>query len=308
MAQLVTKFFYNIETRKLSNAAGLSRSGAAVVVPAVYLKQENPIFHVDFIRSDGSLVTDVFLADDVWGFAGDDDFDPGSTNMLLSADDQFNLPADRPDLDVAGGKICYRVNGDSAELDAAFVALSNVEKLPKFFGEIQNFNLAAANPKSIFRFDMDALNLVNNAGAGPAPTPIGDFYTKVETDAKLAGKEDLRTRPVTGIDATVAATTTANTIPALRKRIVKFYDIETTAITGTAGMPDIEIKTDGGAIIVPPTTMLVAEAVVGGLMRLETVHNRMLAAGEIVQVRIATAGTSTTHVISVFDDGVEVDV
>ena len=72
-------------------------------------------------------------------------------------------------------------------------------------------------------------------------------------------------------------------------------------------MPSIEIKTDGGAILVPETAMLASEGVVGGLMRLKSVHNRILAAGEKTQLRIVTPGTSTTHTIAVYDDGNEVD-
>lgn len=301
MAQLLTSIFYNIETGKQSNSSGLSKSVFAV--PIVYLKQKDLIINVDFVRANGAAVTDLFTLTDTWGFSADDDFDVGSALQLQSSDGEFNVPGDRSDLDVVNGKISFRIDADTTELTTALAALSDLE----LTGEIQVFNAAETNPKAVFRFKITARNLVDNASAGPAPVPAASFYTKGETDALLGGKEDLRTRPVLPVDATVGATTDIQTTPAIRKRIVKNYYIETTAITGAAAMPDIEIKTDGGAILVPATTMLVSEGVVGGLMRLKTVHNRILAAAEKTQVRIAVAGTSTTHVLTVYDDGIEVD-
>ena len=122
------------------------------------------------------------------------------------------------------------------------------------------------------------------------------------------GFEDLRIQSALGIDAKVADTTDIQTTPTLRARFVQNFLIRTTDITGVAGMPSIEIRTDGGAILVPETVMQISQGnVVGAVMRLESTHKRILAAGEKTQIRIVIPGTSTTHTLSVYDDGIEVD-
>ena len=301
MAKKIFKFFYNIDTFQISDINGNTLGDSAF--PQTFLKQQDLVLAIDFIRNEGVAVTDLFLNDDVFGFAAAQDFDVATALLLQTSDSGFNVSGDRPDLDVPNGKISVQIDADSGPL-ATFLGVSQIETLE---AEIQLFAAAATNPKGVFQFKIKARNLVDNAGAGPAPAPVGSFYTKIEEDAFHAGLEALRTRFLAGVDATVAATSDIHTVPALRTRLVRFFDIRTTAITGAAGMPTIRIKTAAGVELVPPTAMTVAQGVVGGHMRLETVHDKVLAAGEKTQVEVTVAGTSTTHVFTIYDDGNEVD-
>lgn len=302
MAQQLTSIFFNVDSGALSNSAGLSKSGQ-FVKPIIYLKQKDLILSVDFIRADGTAVDDLFLANDTWGFAADDDFDTGSTLMMQSGDSEFNIALDRPDLSITNGRISLRLDADTTELTTALAATAEIE----IKGEIQCFNFGETNPKAVFRIGLTVRNLVDNAGAGPAPAPVGSFYTKAEADALLGGKEELQTITTVGIDMKVLATTNLFTIGTGRKSIPKAVYVNTTAITGASGMPKIKVVTDGGAELFPATKMDASgEGVVGGLMRLELTHDKMLAAGEIVQLEVTDAGTSTTHTVSAFYNGLDV--
>lgn len=293
--------FINVNTKTQALADGTPAPNSAV--PSVFFQQKNLVLAVNFIDDSGNLVTTLFTATDSFSFAADEDFDRSATlPWILTPDSGFNVPGDRPDLDVAGGKISIRLDANTGRFGTGIGVLRDKQ----LNAQIKAFSAAETEPKSVFSHFIEAFNLIENTGAGPT-APVSNFYTKAEADALHAGLEDLRTRLATSIDAKVAATTDIQTTPALRARIVKNFIIRTTAITGAAGLPSIEIKTDGGAILVADTVMPVGAGVVGGLMRLESTHDKILAAGEKTQLRIVTPGTSTTHIISVYDDGIEVD-
>ena len=142
------------------------------------------------VRSNGSAVTDLFSLTDSWGLSADDDYDVASALMLQSLDAEFNIANDRSDLDVVNGKISFRIDADVTELSDGLGVLPEID----LKGEIQVFNSGEANPKAVFRLDMVARNLVDNASAGPSPTPAASCYTKTQADALVPGKEAMTVR------------------------------------------------------------------------------------------------------------------
>lgn len=301
MAKKIFKFFYNIDTFQISDVDGNTLGDASF--PQTFLKQQDLVLAIDFVRNLGLPVTDLFTLTDAFGFAADKDFSTATALLMQTSDSGFNVLNDRPDLDVENGKISVQLDADTTQLES-FLGVSQIETIE---AEIQLFAAAATNPKGVFQFKLKVRNLVDNAGAGPSPTPAGSFYTKVEIDSFLLGKEDLRTRPKSGVDATVAATSDIQTIPTLRGRIVKNFFIRTTELTGLAGLPTVKVQTDAPVELIGPTVMPAGAGVAGGIMRMKTLHDKFIAAGEKIQLVVTVAGTSTTHVITLYDDGVEVD-
>ena len=273
MSSQLFQMFINVETNTQALEDGTPAPNSAF--PAVFFQQKNLVIAVDFIDGSGNAVTNLFNNDDSFSWAADDDFNRAVLPWMLTGNSGFNQPGDRPDLSIVNGRLSYRIDANTTEYDTEIGVLRDKQ----LSAQIKAFNAGETEPKSVFNHFIQAFNLIENTGAGP-PAPVSNFYTKAEADALHAGLESLRTRPKLAIDAKVSATTEIHEVPALRARMVENYRIRTTAITGAAGMPSIEIKTDGGAILVPETAMLASEGVVGGLMRLKSVHNRILAAGE----------------------------
>lgn len=54
-----------------------------------------------------------------WFFAIDNSFDPAHNDLVVTQNSMFNLSADWSDLDVANGKICWRVDTATTQLKSA---------------------------------------------------------------------------------------------------------------------------------------------------------------------------------------------
>lgn len=68
------------------------------------------------LKKDGAATT--FNPDpaSTWNFRVDTDFD-SSPDLIVSENDQFNIVGDRTDLDIAGGKISFRVDTNTTQLE-----------------------------------------------------------------------------------------------------------------------------------------------------------------------------------------------
>lgn len=88
----------------------------------LYRKTE-ALFLVDLISDDPSVEGGFKLFKpelaSVWAFNIDNTFDPTSSDLVASDDSQFNIAGDRSDLDVANGKISFRVATTSTALETA---------------------------------------------------------------------------------------------------------------------------------------------------------------------------------------------
>lgn len=293
--------FYNIETAALSNSVG--RTLRPADFPRITEGQKNLVLKIDYIRTGGDLVTDLFLNSDTYNFNGAQDFDDATALLMQTTDSGFNFAGDRTDLDVTGGKHSLRWDADSAPL-VTFLDGTPILPSSEIMGQIDVFPAAVTEPKSSFGFKYFVLNALT--GTGPA-APLTNFYTKAETDALLAGKEDKQTTAATNKDGTVAAVHDVFTVPASRDSMPLKGFVKTVSITGSAVLPKIRWKTDGGIILHGPVLMSASEGLAGGIMRFSFGNDEALVAGTIVQAEITDAGTSTTHVLDFRYNGIEED-
>lgn len=69
-----------------------------------------------------------------WLFGIDDRFDADHADLVVSLNDQFNIPGDRTDLDIVNGKICWRANLATPELKAALSTLASTTETKTMYG------------------------------------------------------------------------------------------------------------------------------------------------------------------------------
>lgn len=284
--KLLTSIFYNVESQKQSNSRGQSKG--TIRQPIVTLKQQNLVIGVDFVDSDGVPVTDLLTLTDTFSFTADNDFATGTPLKLLSTDSEFNIVGDRPDLDVVNGKISFRIDAATLDLET----LLGTEDFKELTGEIKIFDAATTNPKAVFRLTITANNLVDNSGAGPSPSPVALFFTKIEVIALLAGKEDLGSGQSTTIDFTVSGTTDIFTV--LVDTVYRLEDVgdRTDSISGSGSPHTFKVKTSAGDL----TSVLTSHATaVNEFTRIVTTHDVLLLAGTIVQYEVIDPSTFTTH-------------
>ena len=287
MALQTFPLYYNIDQQKLVDS-GNSEIFTPQNSPVVFRDLEDIVFTMDFFRDNGTLATDVFELTDTWSFEADDDFDEASTSLIQSLDAEFNIGGDRSDLDVAGGKISWRVDTTSTNLETAIDTLGELS----LTGEVKVTAAAATVPKARFQFKLIVKNKVHSTGT--PGSPVSNFYTKAEVDALLAGKNDtVDFATVTTIDFTATATHDVTTVPTGKVMIVERVLDITKTITGagTAAFwkPKTDAPTDLGSAIESDSNALNA------IGRREITHETTIPAGEKVQIEITTGSTATTH-------------
>jgi len=81
------------------------------------------LFRAHLLRSDG-VTAYAPPADALWLFGIDNAYTPDKVDLVVSANDQFNIAGDWADMTVAGGKISWRVDLTSATLKTALAAAS----------------------------------------------------------------------------------------------------------------------------------------------------------------------------------------
>lgn len=312
MALEIQTINYNIDTRLQSSSTGTTLRNQDL--PRITRRQQNQVLAINLLRDDGSPVSDVINADDVFSWVAElkDDFDLSTTPQMKTLNANINRIGDRPDLDILNGKLSVLLDADTQELldtlkdDATAISSVTLNM------ELQIRNLGDSLAKAIYRWDVDngdgliVLNIADDAGAGPGPTPVGDFYTKTEIDSFLLTKEELQSPLAnTGVDAKVAAVQNVFTLPALTEHIAQTGYVVTRAIAGLAGLPTIQWKTSGGLILSPAIVMLASEAVIGRIMEFELDNGIIIPAGDIIQAEVTNAATSTTHTIDYKYNGQE---
>ncbi len=284
--------FVNIERDRQTSATGQDVSQKEL--PTVTLSQKNLVLGIDLIREGGGAVTDILLANDSFSFAADDDFDSGSTPLMLSPDVEFNVPGDRPDLDIVNGKISVRLDADTAELGTSLGTTR--EKV--ITGEIKAFNSSETNPKLISHFQILARNLVE--GGGVPGAPVSNFYTKAEADALFYTKAAVDALVAGGlpfesanVDFKTPATHNIATVPAGKKWLPLWFFDRTDAITTPAAAASIKLKTDGPRDL---TSVVVSDSnAVDDITRVQLTDTTLVLAGEILQAEITVGSTAATH-------------
>ena len=304
MALEIQTINYNIDTRRQSSSSGATLRNQAL--PQITRRQQDQVLAINLLRTLGGAVTDLINADDtfVWVAELKDDFDQTTTVQMKTFNVNINRIGDRPDLDVVNGKLSVLLDADTLELLGTLGAGPGATGTVTLSMELQIRNLGAPLPKAVYRWDVDkkdgliVLNIIDDAGAGPGPTPVNEFYTIPEIDAIVAGLEQLQSpAPNTGVDAKVAATETVFNIPAVTEYIARTGYVVTRTITGAAGLPTIQWKTSAGLILSPAIAMSASEAQVGHIMEFELDNEIIIPAADVVQAEITIAGTSTTHTI-----------
>ncbi len=312
MALEIQTVNYNIDTRRQSSSSGATLRNQAL--PQITRRQQNQVLAINLLRTLGGAVSDLINANDVFSWVAElkDDFDLTTIAQMKTLNANINRIGDRPDLDIVNGKLSVLLDADTQELLDTLkdddTAISNVT----LSMELQIRNFGDLLPKAIYRFDVDkgdgliVLNIMDDAGAGPGPTPVGDFYDKPTIDSFLAAKEELQSPAANiGVDAKVVAVENVFTMPALTEHKAVAGDVVTRVITGLAGLPTIQWKTSGGLILSAAVAMIADEAVVGGIMHFELDNGIIIPPPDIVQAEITIAGTSTTHTIDYKYNGQE---
>jgi len=302
MALQIISINYNIETGRQSSSGGTTKRNQDL--PIISRRQKDIVLAIDLVRSNGSAVSDLIELTDTFTWAVDLDFDQTTVPKMKTTNSGFNIPGDRPDLDIVNGKLSLRMNADTGELATDLGIGTGAKSKRTYSMELQIFALAAGNAKGIFLFDTElgdgitVKNILDDAGTGPAPTPVINFYDIAQIDSFLADKENLQSPPgPTGIDAKIAADTNVFTLPAATEYKAGTGDTITREITGAAGLPTIQWKTSGGLILSPAIAMSASEAQVGHIMEVELDNEIIIPAADIVQAEITIAGTSTTHTV-----------
>lgn len=286
MALQSLNIFYNVDIGRQSGANG--EEARQDTFPLIYRQQKDLIVNVDFIRTGGGAATGIFLATDTFEFAADVDFISGTVVALKTLNTGFNTPGDRPDLDVAGGKITFRVDGNTVEL----VEKLGSEAAITLFAEIKAFPLAISDPKAVFQFIFNARNLVDPAGGVPNP-PISNFFTKAEILSLIAGF-NTRSFEVAVADFKTPATFDLYTVPAGKLgKVVSVEDV-TDAISGGGTPHTFKAKTDDGPRDLG-TPILSTSDTVGRQTRVLITDLDMIPAGSKVQAEITIGSTFTTH-------------
>ena len=300
MALQIIPITYNIETGRQSSAGGTTKRNQDL--PIISRRQKDIVLAIDLVRSDGSAVDDLIELTDTFTWAVDDDFDQTTVPKMKTTNSGFNIPGDRPDLDKVNGKLSLRMDADTAPLATDLGTGAGAKAKKTYDMELQIFAAAAPNAKAVFLFDTElgdgiiVKNILDDAGTGPDPTPVINFYNITQIDSFLIDKEALQSPPAaTGIDAKIAATTNLYTLAAATEYIPQKLYALTREITGAAGFPTIQAKTSGGLILSPAIAMSASEAQVGHLMEIVLDNEIIIPAADIIQAEITLAGTSTSH-------------
>jgi hypothetical protein len=95
-----------------------------------------------------------------WVFIIDDSYDPTHSDYVVSDNAQFNITADWADLDVANGKICWRVDTTTTQLTAAMGSDSSKNMVGELW-MLPN----GGEPSLIVQMTIVIKNIVGDVGA-----------------------------------------------------------------------------------------------------------------------------------------------
>ena len=150
----VIRMYANTGTNQLVNAGGSVLPGGVSV-----FRRSQLLYVCDLLQADGSTP----FAPEAgcgWSFIIDNNLDESVPDLIVSNSDQFNIAGDRADLDVANGKISFRV--DTATLQLA-AAMTDVESL----GMVAELRMlpVGGEPSLLIQFPVTVLNIYGNVGA-----------------------------------------------------------------------------------------------------------------------------------------------
>lgn len=136
------------------------------------------------------LVTDVALTaytgltpTSVFTASIDSDFDHSTDLMCKTEDSGINVAGDWTDVNVGQGRLSIRLDADNTGYQTKISTLS--EKTNCTF-ELLEFEAGSGDLVSATQIPYRCYNIVDGAGAVP-PSPVGDYYTKAESDARFVG-------------------------------------------------------------------------------------------------------------------------
>lgn len=291
---------YNIDTRRQASVTGATQRNQPLV--KVTRRQQNQILAINLVRNGGAPVDDLITNTDVFSWVAElkDDFDQTTVVQMKTTNSGINQIGDRPDLDILNGKLSVQLDADTAELLTSLGAAAGALSGFTLNMELQIRDFGNPLPKAVFRWDTDSgdgltvLNIIDDAGAGPGPTPIVLFYTIVEIDALLAGKEELQTFQTGVIDFVAGATTAVVTIPGPNAFIpLRVFD-RTDTITGGGVAHEFQIETDAprDLMSVPQQSL---SNLVNKMTRVDISDDIIVLPGEIIRVKFPTVSTFATH-------------
>ena len=95
-----------------------------------------------------------------WLFAIDDNYTRSHADYVVSQNDQFNIIADWADLDVDNGKICFRVDCATVQLQEAM----GDDDVKAMVAELWMLPPAPDNPVLLGQWSIDVRNIVTEVG------------------------------------------------------------------------------------------------------------------------------------------------
>jgi len=135
------------------------------------------LFSADLWNDDGTA----FLPESgsLWEFHVDNVFGPGQhDDLVISDNDQFNIIDDRSDLDVDGGKISWRVNLATTELDTAM----GTDQSKTMWGELW-VTAPGTSTALLMQLEFTMQNIVSEVGSTSGLDYLSDAIWRWDGDA-----------------------------------------------------------------------------------------------------------------------------
>lgn len=185
MSLLHLPLIYNVEIHAQTNSAGIPDVEDFEAVTVTY-NDEDLVIAMDFIRSDGNPVTGWLDGTETYSFVARQVFTGGSTKILETLDVGFNVPLDRPDLDIANAKISFRVDAFTA---AGLAALGTAESII-LKGQVKIICSGSSRPNAQLTFDVILKAQTDDVDTDPPlPGPSATAFAGIAGEALTAGEE-----------------------------------------------------------------------------------------------------------------------
>jgi hypothetical protein len=177
MARREIDITYDVDNRRQIDSAG------ALADPKSVFYREQPLIRLTLVRSDLTAYTGL-PASGTFTASLDNNFNTADALMAKTLDAGINVSGDWADVDPANGKVSIRLDCKTASYKTK---IGTSEKLTNTKLELQGYEVGETDPSNVFRFELYAEGLQDDAGATP-PAPEEDFYTKTEIDSLLVAK------------------------------------------------------------------------------------------------------------------------
>jgi len=150
----VSEIYVDVDTPQLVDV-----NNSIVHTPIIVYRKSQLIFKVHLRLADGSTYFTPPVGAE-WVFMIDNSYEPLHPDLVVSDNAQFNVAGDWASMDVANGKICFRVNTATAQLTTEMGSSASKEMT----GEIWMLPIGG-DPSLVIQFSILVKNIVGDVGA-----------------------------------------------------------------------------------------------------------------------------------------------